>query len=264
MLSFVPVDPLSLTSLLVVPRVNDQDLGTATCFIVEHKSRAWLVTSRHVVTGRDTETDKLLSNTGAVPDALRIVHHSTLSTELQGAWTLVNEPLYTENGEPRWVEHPHFCIKDAERPTEPNVDLVVLPLSSLHKEIQLYPLDLRLATVNVRVAPGLPVSIIGFPFGRFGPAFFPIWKTGHIASDADAYWSPRYFLIDATTRTGMSGSPVVYRSFGSYQRDETTTVVGDATRLLGVYSGRIREDAEIGIVWRPELISEMLDSAPAP
>ena len=259
--AFVPVDPLSLTSLFIVARVNGQDLASATGIIVEHKSRPWLVTSRHVVNGRDTETDQLLSSTGAVPDTLRIFHHSKLSTVRQGAWTLTEEPLYTGNGVPRWAEHPQFCIKDEERPTEPNVDLAALPLTSLHDEIQLYPLDLRLAAVEVRVAPGLPVSIIGFPFGRFGAAFFPIWKTGHIASDSDAYWAPRYFLIDATTRSGMSGSPVVYRSFGSYQKNEQTTVVGDATRLMGIYSGRMRDDAEIGIVWKPELIVELIESA---
>ena len=261
--AFVPVDPLSLTSLLLVQRVNDTDLGSATGFVVKRHSQTWLITNRHVLSGRHTETDVVLSQTGALPDTIRIFHHSKLSVVRQGVWCVVDEPLYTDDGQPRWREHPRFCIKDEEHPQEPNVDLAALPLSGLHDDVQLYPLDLALASVDVRVAPGLPASIIGYPFGRPGPARFPIWKTGHIASDADAYWSPRYFLIDATTRPGMSGSPVVYRSFGIYQAGDGTTVAGSATRLLGVYSGRIRDDAEIGRVWRPDLIPELIDGQAA-
>jgi len=177
---------------------------------------------------------------------------------------MVDEPLQNDDGALLWREHPKFCIKDQERPDEPNIDLAVLRLSRLHDRVLIYPLDLDLAGVDVRVAPGLPVSIIGYPFGRTGTGWLPIWKTGHIASDADPYWSPRYFLIDATTRAGMSGSPVVYRSFGLYETGGGVTVPGNATRLLGVYSGRIRDDAEIGRVWRPELIPQIIDGFERP
>ena len=171
---------------------------------------------------------------------------------------MTDEPLYSDDGAPLWKEHPKFCIKDQENPAEPNVDLAAVRLRNT-QGVLLYPLDLSLADTNVRVLPGLPVFIIGYPFGQSGPAWFPIWKTGHIASDADAYWSPRYFLIDATTRSGMSGSPVVFRSLGVYQSAEGAPMSGTVTRLMGVYSGRIHKNVEVGRVWKPELIPELID-----
>lgn len=262
MRAFTPVDPFSLTSLFVEPLAHGQPLSSATAFVVVYDSKAWLITNYHVVTGRNTETGEPLSRTGATPEYLRIWHHASLSATGQGAWCLVDEPLYSSaTGEPLWHKHPRFCSKDMENPTEPNVDLAALPLSQRHDSIQLHPLDLDLASTDARVSPGLPVSIIGYPFGRTGAALFPIWKTGHIASDPDAYWSPRYFLIDATTRPGMSGAPVIYRAFGTLQSVNGAIVAGNASKFLGVYSGRIRDDAEIGIVWRPELIIETIMGA---
>jgi hypothetical protein len=67
------------------------------------------------------------------------------------------------------------------------------------------------------------------------------------------------FLIDATTRGGMSGSPVVLRIYGDY-----ATIGGKSwTRFLGVYSGRIHDQTEIGRVWRPSVIKEILATVPS-
>jgi hypothetical protein len=70
------------------------------------------------------------------------------------------------------------------------------------------------------------------------------------------------FLIDATTRAGMSGSPVVLRQFGGYntRNGGYFSSAGFFTRFMGIYSGRIHRDSEIGMVWRPEVIFEILGS----
>lgn len=260
MIEFEPVDPLSLTSLLIQPHANGVALGTATGFVVNAREGSWLVTNHHVLTGRDTETGRPLSATAAIPDEIRIWHHSALSTAGQGAWTARIEALAGADGSPRWLEHPRFCPKDQENPEEPNIDIAVLPLEQVDERVTIYPLSLELAETEVRVSPGLPVFIIGYPFGRTGPGFFPIWKTGHVATDPSPYWSPHHFLVDATTRAGMSGSPVVFRSSGLYERRPGLIEGGYAVRLMGVYSGRIRDDAELGRVWHPRLIREIIDS----
>jgi hypothetical protein len=253
------VDPFSLPSLLIQPCANGNVLSSATGFAVIEAGSPHLVTNLHVVTGRDTETDRLLSQTGAVPDALRIFHHSALVRGQAGAWCVSDEPLFTENGAPRWLAHPARSIKDTEHPTEYDVDIAALPLLYAPEDaVALHPVDLSWADADVLVAPGLPVSIIGYPFGRAGGGFFPIWKTGHVASDPDAHWSGRYFLVDATTREGMSGSPVLYRSPGMYQRSDGAIILGAANRLMGIYSGRIQDNSEIGIVWQPQLIREVV------
>jgi hypothetical protein len=108
----------------------------------------------------------------------------------------------------------------------------------------------------------MPVSIIGFPLGLTGPGVFPIWKTGHIASDPDLdYGGTPSFLIDATTRGGMSGSPVVLRLTGGFEMRKGGFILagsGISTLFLGVYSGRLNDQSEIGKVWKPQLVSEIL------
>ncbi len=123
-----------------------------------------------------------------------------------------------------------------------------------------YPLDLKLAHADIQVFPALPVSVIGFPLGLSAGGSWPIWKTGHIASDPEVDYEPGRpaFLIDATTRSGMSGAPVVVRLENFRTRDGGYSIAsGFRTRLLGVYAGRIHDQSEIGRVWRPNVLEEM-------
>ena len=135
--------------------------------------------------------------------------------------------------------------------------------NSNNDKVAIYPLDLELAYTDMVMAPALPVSVIGYPLGLTSGDYLPIWKTGHIASDPDIDFqqgSPA-FLIDATTKGGMSGSPVVMRltnfltKSGLYRMDTDMS-----TRFLGIYSGRIQELSDIGKVWRPFVIKEILEN----
>ena len=244
----VRIDPLSCTSLYLKLYVNGIQLSTATGFLVNRDERNFLISNWHVFSGRDANTGKPLSKTtAALPDEVRIAHH--VKGKL-GTWKFVGERLYNKDGSARWLEHPRG--KD--------VDVAAIELSNTKSFCELFPLDLSLAETDVVTYPGMPVSIIGFPFGLRPHAFFPIWKTGHIASDPDLSYEGRpAFLIDATTREGMSGSPVVARLFGSHINSRNIQVVtGVITKFLGVYASRIRNDAEIGCVWRPSVINELL------
>lgn len=101
------------------------------------------------------------------------------------------------------------------------------------------------------------MCIIGYPFGTTGTAWFPVWKTGHIASDLQYDETEEEFLIDVTAREGMSGSPVVYRNW----RTNDAGVAVPETSFLGVYSGRTRADSELGIGWRASVVAELLAEA---
>jgi hypothetical protein len=83
-----------------------------------------------------------------------------------------------------------------------------LPLA--HTEnVQFYPLDISLRNTDIVLTPGYTVSIVGFPFGLAQGAGLAIWKTGTVASDLGVNWTGRpMFLVDTTSRPGMSGSPV--------------------------------------------------------
>ncbi len=245
----IVIDPLSCTSLRVELRARGKQLGTATAFVVQTESGSHLITNWHVLSGRNPEDNQPLSPTGAIPDAIMIVHHA----KRLGSWKHITQPLVDSEGEALWVEHPEGAA----------VDLAGLELDLSDSDIQLHPLDLGSAEHDVRLQPAMSVSIIGYPYGLATGVAFPIWKTGHIASDPDIdYDGKPAFLIDATTRGGMSGSPVVYRSMGSYpSKSGALNIGGGATAFLGIYSGRIHDEVEVGRVWRPHLVGELLEQA---
>lgn len=243
------IDPLSVRSLYLILAKGEKVLGTATGFVVEKNKKYYLITNWHVLSGRHPQTNQPIDPNGKIPDRVHVVHHA----KKLGTWVTKIKPemLYDKKGERTWLEH-----KNGKA-----IDIVALPLKNLTKNVQIYSLDLSLADADVVPQVAMRVSIIGFPLGLTSAGIFPIWKTGHIASDPDLdYKSEPLFLIDATTRGGMSGSPVVLRVTGGYKTRNGNTVYasGSVTLLLGIYSGRLPGDSEIGRVWRPRLIKEIL------
>jgi hypothetical protein len=59
----------------------------------------------------------------------------------------------------------------------------------------------------------------------------------------------------------MSGSPVIAKRVSIYQTSQGNTI-GNATRFLGVYSGREIDESgiEVGFVWKPRVIRDILDT----
>ena len=227
----IKVDPLTLTSLYLKLQVNKHHLSTATGFVVQEQNRYFLVSNWHVFSGRNAETGKPLSDTAGIPDEVRIAHHLRKGI---GHWRFHGESLLNSDGSPRWTAHP----KGQE------VDVAVLELSNVKLDVAIYPFDLSLAGLDMVPAPAMTVSVIGFPFGLRPNVFFPIWKTGHVATDPEIpYKGYAAFLIDATTREGMSGSPVVMRPTGYYQTSDGEYVmdISCQTKFLGIYSGRIHD-----------------------
>jgi hypothetical protein len=195
----VEIDPLSAKSLLLEVRVNNNPLSTATGFVVEQGESRFLITNWHVLSSRNAETGKPLSDTAGIPDEVRILHH--VKGPL-GSKKSISETLFDTQGNRRWLEHSHSR----------RVDVVALPLCSTNSEIDYYPFDLSQSKVDILPDVGMQVFIIGFPYGLSNERKWPIWKSGNIASEPDLDFdgSPS-FLIDATTRIGMSGSPMVLR-----------------------------------------------------
>jgi hypothetical protein len=261
------IDPFSLRALKLTPAAaNGYPLAGATGFVVHRGGTPFVVTNAHVVTGKHTDTGAKLSPQQPPPDILTICHH--LTEEMRsghGVWTFRDERLVNDAIEPLWHEHPTKDLREWQHPEtydERVADVAVLPLKETNG-VELYDVSLEPEAPNVLIRPGLAVSIIGFPFGESTGGYFPIWKTGHIASDFDDTVNERYFLVDASTREGMSGSPVVFRPLGPYlgRSREVLMGSGDIAFFLGIYSGRIRPDADVGIVWRAKIVAEVLDNA---
>jgi hypothetical protein len=89
-----------------------------------------------------------------------------------------------------------------------------------------------------------------------------IWVRGTIASEPGIDYDdlPR-FLVDARTRVGQSGSPVIRVSVDGLTPTVDWGVAiynGPVMRLVGVYSGRINQESDLGYVWRVGVINDIL------
>jgi hypothetical protein len=255
-------DEYSLQSLTIQPCVKYTDdeiaLGTATGFLVNYKNINFLVTNRHVLSGIDTNTGNVIHKQGAVPNLLRIFHHCNpeLTVTGYGAWTLRFEDLIDDNEKPCWFSHPQWnCTRDMDYYWEKNIDIAVLPLLDTNN-VGFHYVDIYSDEIIKKLPPGTQVSIVGFPLSLSND-FFPIWKTGHIASDVTTHHNQLYFYIDATTREGMSGSPVYFRNYTFNGESQICT----QTYFVGIYSGRLGDNSEIGIVWRQKYIQETIEYA---
>jgi len=140
---------------------------------------------------------------------------------------------------------------------------VALPLS-VQDDIELYPYNIGPGGPNIVCGPADPVSVIGFPFGRSSAGSLAIWATGFIASDPDIdYDNLPQFLIDCRSRPGQSGSPVVsYRSGGAVAMEDGGSAIfsGPVAKFLGVYSGRINEQSDLGRVWKVAAVREVVNA----
>lgn len=241
----------SIQSLLIEMQFNGQPLSTGTAFIVNTPTKGpHLITNRHNVTGRHQDTGAPLSKTGGLPSDVVVVHNRKGQL---GQWVSRVEPLYV-NGTPRWVEHPTLGAK---------ADFVALQLSNLN-DVDLYPYDPSNPGPAILVGPADPVSVIGFPFGMTAGGAFGVWATGFLASEPVVDFNNLPIqLIDCRTRQGQSGSPVLaYRAGGSVAMASGGSAIfgGPVERLIGVYSGRINAESDLGVVWKAAAIAQLLQA----
>jgi hypothetical protein len=241
----------SVQSLLIELQFNGQAISTATAFVVNTPTKGpHLITNRHNVTGRHQDTGAPLSKTGGVPSDIVVVHNRKAQL---GQWVPRKEPLYVSST-PRWVEHPTLGSK---------ADFVALQLTGLD-DVELLPYDPTNPGPQLLVGPADAVSVIGFPFGMTAGGAFGVWATGFLASEPDVDFNNLPIqLIDCRTRQGQSGSPVLaYRSGGSVAMADGGTAMfsGPVERFIGIYSGRINSESDLGIVWKAAALAQLLQT----
>ncbi|WP_244846811.1 serine protease [Caballeronia sp. SL2Y3] len=147
---------------------------------------------------------------------------------------------------------------------------------------------------DISLGVGADLFIVGFPYGYIPIQPFPVYKRGTIASEPLlSHEDLPYFLIDANTAPGMSGSPVFaiekrLKMLATFEEAETLEKVSSGKsgalealaslgafasqtphwetdyRLVGIYSSRItgptgksgQGDYGLGKVWRIEALVE--------
>jgi S1-C subfamily serine protease len=245
------LDPFTLATVPLEQYFGETRLGHGTGFMWKKEKQFYLVTNWHVLSMQDFFTRKNLHPGAGRPNMLRALFNVQARTFDKQQWDI---KIRAENDKPLWLIHPSR-----------RVDVAVLPLTLNPEEliISLYPLNV-LANARLRIEVGMEVFVIGYPFGIKPPAF-PVWKRGSIASEPQlARLTTDYMLVDTASRPGMSGAPVIRRSWSNHMIEPGFVSVVDTpvNRFIGVYSGRLPTDhpyeAQIGLVWAEYLIDEII------
>jgi hypothetical protein len=248
-----------MKSLFIEMCFGEQVLSTGTAIVAARNrgTRCALITNRHNVTGRHQETGECLSKTLGIPD--NVVIHFHCAAPNIGQWHKLRLPLYRKDGSPIWIEHPTLGS---------SADLVALNIRWGSNVLCLpYYVEESDDRVGMIVSPAEPVSVIGFPFGLSTAGKLPVWATGFLAQELSLVDpSLPVFLIDCRSRQGQSGSPVIaFRTSGYRQikngRATASLTAKTAWEFLGIYSGRINAESDLGKVWHVDAISALLDAA---
>lgn len=258
---------------------NNFKIGDGTGFICSHPGREclYLVSNFHVLTGRlPSNPAELLPGYPDSPDEIRFTLNHRDDFESKTIQIKID-------GDSHFILHP----RHAE-----GIDIAAMEItfSDEQRKFITTQSDLNLVE-DIGLSVTSELSIVGYPWGQSPISTFPIWKTGHIASEPDLIVNNLHrFYIDAFTHPGMSGSPVfateirqgmqitkqaseAFRRGDSGELDPlevisemgTNPFVGSLNtkhfRFVGIYSGRLdlkRGDPSLGIVWRKKLIDDMI------
>jgi len=252
----VKLDPLSYVAIpLKILAKNGDILGICTGFLYEYKKSYYLITNWHNFTARNPQTNKPINGNFILPWQVEIPFHKQKTPCI--SWERHRFDLIDQSTTPLWLTHPKHKQK---------VDVVALKLKipdgMITHPINKYKFD----NYPPRVADN--VFILGFPYDFKGGGNFPTWKHATIATEPDIdMFSLPQILVDTASRTGMSGSPVIFRRTGIHglidNKIVDDSIIGEAQNFLGIYSGRYtgekQEDAQFGIIWKEKVIKEIIE-----
>jgi hypothetical protein len=160
--------------------------------------------------------------------------------------------LLREDGSPVWHEHPTFGA---------SADIACIEVPRAVGEAT------QLSDRFIVADRAEPISVVGYPMGATGVGDAAVWATGFLSSsfdDPEGYDLKPVFLIDCRTREGQSGSPVFL-----FRRGMVSTLGGSISadpsgcwsEFTGIYSGRIKDGTDIGMVWKAKAVEELVNSA---
>lgn len=212
------IDSILLTTLRINTYFHQQFLTTATGFLFARNGRLFVVTSRHVLIDKAS---------GHAPNRIAIELHT--DRENLAASTLFSIPLY-RNGTALWR-----CGEDNAGGIDIGlieVDCAALPEGVLYDA---FTPD-HLMDVADHVEIGSSMLVVGFPLGFHDSLHhLPVVRHAVLASSYGLRFQGQgYFLTDARTHRGTSGSPVILREHAGPLAEDSLP-----WRLLGVHSSRL-------------------------
>jgi hypothetical protein len=196
------LDQFTLTTIPLEQYFNNTRLGQGTGFVWKVGEQHYLVTAWHVLSMRNFYTGENLKGHAGRPNILRTLFNTQTGSFAKQQWDI---KIWDDDDKPFWLVHP-----------QRRVDIAVLPLPPRPPEliVALYPLNV-LANSKLRIE-WMEVFILGYPFKIELPAY-PVWKRGSIASEPQLVGlTTPYMLVDTASRPGMSGAPVIRRSWSGH------------------------------------------------
>ncbi|MGD9942610.1 MAG: serine protease [Burkholderiaceae bacterium] len=227
------VEPVLLATTRISTYVGQFPLSGASGFFFKRDERLYLVTNRHVL------VDEQSSH---FPDRLEIeLHTDTVDLSQYATFSI---PLY-RNGQGLWRQAADGAGTVDVAVIEIEADR--LPESAVLQAFGSEDLDAGGESVMI----GDPVSVIGFPLGFHDTVHhLAVARSATIASSYGVRFQRQgYFLTDARTHRGSSGSPVLRR-----RREHRGNGSSPRWQLLGVHSTRmdmstrhLTEDESLGL-----------------
>ena len=261
------ISDLSLSTTIIHQLSNDGKetiVSHGTGFFWRHNGTVFLITARHVLSGRDPFDDAPMSPMGYIPTTFRVFPTAEL---LPDTWRRVMVQFeIDQSNETPFLQDPKF--------NELRTDIAA-------KSIAFSP-DIDVKCINdapdifepVMSHVGFECSILGYPQTNLGGLMTPIWRRGTFASEPLLPVDEKpMFLLDAATSPGFSGAPVFRRHIGPapiQQPDGTINVLADrvvTTSFVGVYAGRLRHvhvGGEVPFVFYGNRIPFILSGSIAP
>jgi hypothetical protein len=236
-------DPLNFTAVRLRSYYNDLHLSDATGFFyagtLDGEPNIWLATNWHVLAGRNADKPhQALHTDGCIPNRLRLNlilkrNQPEYDTALPGALLFQEQfiELYEPNGQASWTQHAEGAV----------FDVGIVNLKGLVGRFEMPGINHTARENDMSIQLGNQIFILGYPLGYTHFIETPIWKHGIISSEPNLETpeGKNRVVIDATTRQGMSGAPVIMREKTHYLSEKGSIVSHpNATRFVGIYASR--------------------------
>ena len=249
------VDKSSQTSMQIIERQGIKKLFTASAFLINVRNHLYLITNNHVAGeefARNEHLNRFKTNlpNDSIPNNFLVKCY----TNVYGQYSENEIRIRKKSGDFVGIK-----FWDNDKDSSTLLDIVAIPVLPGELPGKLTWYDSSYLNSSINLYPGLDVFVVGFPSDSGIVYPLPIWKRGTIASEPDLInvGSSRFY-IDATTRGGMSGSPVVFRGNSAVDKSgDVVTMIsttgGIPTLLIGIYSAQ-QYNLELGVVTRLDKI----------
>ena len=219
------VEPLLLTAVRLSTFLNGNILTGASSFFFRRDDRLFLVTSRHVLADEAS---------GHFPDRIEIEVH--VDEDDLAKSTGFSIPLYRD-GKRAWRQGLDGAGEIDVAAIE--IDMAELPPSTYYRAFS----PEHLPGIAEDLETGASLLVVGFPLGFHDRLHhMPVVRQGAIASSFGLRFQGQgFFLTDARTHRGGSGSPVVTRA-----TKRSSATLDPPWILAGVHSTRFDVTRDLG------------------